>query len=234
MKKAKELNTKQISEDDFLEMIRKSQGDEMEIENSESEEIVDEPNQKSKKVKTPEKKTPEKLNSVKKEVKDDQFQLWTDKYKPNSMKDFVGNASNVKIIVDWLKSWKTEYNKNIGVKKPTWKKAIIVSGKPGIGKTSSSKIICKDLGFDLIEMNASDTRNKKSLQSKVAELATNQSLIQKKTCLVMDEVDGMSAGDRGGITELIQIIKNSKIPIICICNDRYKQVRLHFNSKKRV
>jgi replication factor C subunit 1 len=231
MKKAKELNTKQISEDDFLEMIRKSKGDDMEIENSESEEIVDEPIENPKKVKTPEKtKTPEKVTKV----KEDQFQLWTDKYKPTSMKDFVGNASNVKIMVDWLKSWKTEYNKNIGVKKPTWKKAIIVSGKPGIGKTSSSKIICQDLGFDLIEMNASDTRNKKSLQSKVAELATNQSLIQKKTCLVMDEVDGMSAGDRGGITELIQIIKNSKIPIICICNDRYKQVSLHLNSMKRV
>lgn len=36
----------------------------------------------------------------------------------------------------------------------------------------------------------------------------------------MDEVDGMSAGDRGGSAELIQIIKASKVPIICICNDR--------------
>jgi len=41
----------------------------------------------------------------------------------------------------------------------------------------------------------------------------------------MDEVDGMSSGDRGGVSELIQIIKKSKIPIICICNDRYKPVR---------
>ena len=36
----------------------------------------------------------------------------------------------------------------------------------------------------------------------------------------MDEVDGVGAGDRGGINALIQIIKNTKIPIICICNDR--------------
>ena len=36
----------------------------------------------------------------------------------------------------------------------------------------------------------------------------------------MDEVDGMSSGDRGGITAIIQMIKNSKVPIICICNDR--------------
>ena len=39
----------------------------------------------------------------------------------------------------------------------------------------------------------------------------------------MDEVDGMSAGDRGGIADLIASIKISKIPIICICNDRYSQ-----------
>lgn len=39
----------------------------------------------------------------------------------------------------------------------------------------------------------------------------------------MDEVDGMSAGDRGGVADLIGSIKISKIPIICICNDRYSQ-----------
>lgn len=44
-----------------------------------------------------------------------------------------------------------------------------------------------------------------------------------KAVLIMDEVDGMSAGDRGGVADLIASIKISKIPIICICNDRYSQ-----------
>jgi replication factor C subunit 1 len=44
-----------------------------------------------------------------------------------------------------------------------------------------------------------------------------------KSVLIMDEVDGMSAGDRGGVADLIASIKVSKIPIICICNDRYSQ-----------
>jgi len=43
------------------------------------------------------------------------------------------------------------------------------------------------------------------------------------TCLVMDEVDGMSSGDRGGMAELIQIIKETRVPIICIANDGYDQ-----------
>lgn len=45
-------------------------------------------------------------------------------------------------------------------------------------------------------------------------------VIRSKQLLVMDEVDGMSSGDRGGMAELIQIIKKTKIPIVCICNDR--------------
>ena len=42
-------------------------------------------------------------------------------------------------------------------------------------------------------------------------------------CLIMDEVDGMSGGDRGGVADLIQSIHRSKVPIICICNDKYNQ-----------
>lgn len=42
----------------------------------------------------------------------------------------------------------------------------------------------------------------------------------EKKVVLMDEVDGMSNGDRGGIQELIRVIKTTKTPIICICNDR--------------
>jgi len=45
----------------------------------------------------------------------------------------------------------------------------------------------------------------------------------KKRCIIMDEVDGMGAGDRSGMAELIKMIKSSKVPIICICNDRQSQ-----------
>jgi replication factor C subunit 1 len=41
-----------------------------------------------------------------------------------------------------------------------------------------------------------------------------------KSLIIMDEVDGMSSGDRGGITAIISMIKSTKVPIICICNDR--------------
>lgn len=46
---------------------------------------------------------------------------------------------------------------------------------------------------------------------------------RKKRVIIMDEVDGMGAGDRSGMAELIQMIKNTRVPIICICNDRQAQ-----------
>lgn len=94
--------------------------------------------------------------------------------------------------------------------------------------------MAKHLGFDVIEFNASDTRSKKLLQNQVSELLSNKTLhgyfngnndkLTEKQVLLMDEVDGMAGNeDRGGIQELINLIKNTSVPIICMCNDRNHQ-----------
>ena len=48
-------------------------------------------------------------------------------------------------------------------------------------------------------------------------------LATQKSVIIMDEVDGVGAGDRGGIAALIKVIKNTRTPMICICNDRQSQ-----------
>lgn len=95
-------------------------------------------------------------------------------------------------------------------------------------------MVCAHLGYDTIEFNASDTRSKKLLQSEVTGLVSNKTLhgyiggrnetLTEKKVLLMDEVDGMAGNeDRGGMAELIAVIKASSIPIICMCNDRNHQ-----------
>ncbi|XP_041994326.1 replication factor C subunit 1-like isoform X1 [Salvia splendens] len=171
---------------------------------------------------------------------------WTEKYRPKVPNDIVGNQSLVKQLHDWLTNWNEQFldakNKGKGKKQNDSgaKKAVLLSGTPGIGKTSSAKLVSQMLGFQTIEVNASDSRGKAdgkiergihgSTSNSIKELVNNQSLSLKpgssqnvKTVLIMDEVDGMSAGDRGGVSDLIASIKISKIPIICICNDRYSQ-----------
>uniref|UniRef100_A0A2S2NZI3 Replication factor C subunit 1 n=1 Tax=Schizaphis graminum TaxID=13262 RepID=A0A2S2NZI3_SCHGA len=169
--------------------------------------------------------------------------LWVEKYKPLTLKQIIGQTgekSNVNKLVNWLKSWYS--NHGVGVNKKLTRpspwakddngaffKAALLSGSPGVGKTTTAHLVCKELGFDIVEFNASDTRSKKQLQNHVSELLSSTSLspflggksVTKKHALLMDEVDGMAGNeDRGGVQELIILIKNAKCPVICMCNDR--------------
>jgi DNA polymerase III delta prime subunit len=140
-------------------------------------------------------------------------------------------------------------------------KAVLLSGPPGIGKSTVAGVVARAQGYDILELNASDTRSKKTLKQELGDVLDNSVLFMKqdqkgdhgrcsprasqplqqsvsvcmfcltplwhrtataqnKRVVIMDEVDGMSGSDRGGMQELIRLIKTSKVPIICICNDR--------------
>lgn len=171
---------------------------------------------------------------------------WTEKYRPKTPNEIVGNQQLVKQLHAWLAHWNEKFldtgTKRNGKKQndASAEKAAILSGSPGMGKTTAAKLVCQMLGFQAIEVNASDSRGKADAKiskgiggsnaNSIKELVSNEALSANmdrskhpKTVLIMDEVDGMSAGDRGGIADLIASIKISKIPIICICNDRYSQ-----------
>ncbi|XP_057372530.1 replication factor C subunit 1-like [Daphnia carinata] len=172
---------------------------------------------------------------------------WVDKYKPTNLKQVIGmhgDRSIAKKLLYWLKSWYDNRSSTKKLTKPSpWStnddgaffKAALLSGPPGIGKTTTAHLAAKELGYDIVEMNASDTRSKRLLHEHVQELMSSQSLATyahgsaqieggRKRVLVMDEVDGMAGNeDRGGIQELIGLIKTAKIPVICICNDRQHQ-----------
>ncbi|PNF30645.1 Replication factor C subunit 1 [Cryptotermes secundus] len=171
--------------------------------------------------------------------------LWADKYKPVSTKHIIGqqgDRSNVKKLIKWLQSWHSNHSGKKKLVRPSpWAKdetgsyfkAALLSGPPGVGKTTTAHLVCEELGFDVVEFNASDTRSKKLLHEEVSELLNNKSLSgyfqgaagRKPTenhVLIMDEVDGMAGNeDRGGMQELIQLIKSSRVPVICMCNDRH-------------
>ncbi|KAK9505710.1 hypothetical protein O3M35_009700 [Rhynocoris fuscipes] len=170
-----------------------------------------------------------------------EFNLWVEKYKPVSLKNIIGQQgekSCVNKLLKWLKNWFENQSGNKKIARPSpWAKddsgayfkAALLSGPPGIGKTTTAHLVCKELNMDVVEFNASDTRSKKLLSQEVGELLSSKTLstfmqgeaTSRNHVLVMDEVDGMAGNeDRGGIQELILLIKNSKVPIICMCNDR--------------
>ncbi|KAM3864864.1 replication factor C subunit 1 [Diretmus argenteus] len=176
--------------------------------------------------------------------------LWVDKYRPRSLKAVIGqqgDQSCANKLLRWLQNWHKHHSG--GAAKPAVAKfgkfgggkddgssfkAALLSGPPGVGKTTTAALVCEELGYSYVEMNASCTRSKNSLKEVIAESLNNTSIkdfytgtsqtVSNKHVLIMDEVDGMAGNeDRGGIQEMIGLIKLSKIPIICMCNDRNHQ-----------
>ena len=165
-------------------------------------------------------------------------ELWTTKYQPKKLSELIGNKTNINKLITWLDDWNSvvlEGNtKKVETKfhrgqRPTFEnvnaRACLITGDPGIGKTSSVRLIAKLKGYKTYETNASDQRNKNSINKNAGFMFNNKTLfggeLQDKNLIIMDEVDGMSGNeDRGGVAAIIDIIKKTKTPIICIANDR--------------
>ncbi|KFH48661.1 Replication factor C subunit-like protein [Hapsidospora chrysogenum ATCC 11550] len=163
-------------------------------------------------------------------------QLLTSKYAPTQLSHICGNKSQVEKIQSWLKNWPKSKKYNFqrrGADGLGGERAIILSGPPGIGKTTAAHLAAKLAGYDILESNASDTRSKKLVEAGVSDVMNNTSLLgffagdgksvdtgKKNIVLIMDEVDGMSAGDRGGVGALAKFCRKTEVPLILICNER--------------
>ena len=126
-----------------------------------------------------------------------------------------------------------EQNKN----NPLFKKGIYICGDPGTGKTSFVVKILTELNYDIVKYDAGDIRNKTVIDDITERNMSDKNIMSmfnkkiKKIAILMDEIDGMNNGDKGGINTLIKLIRPKKTkkqkleevsmnPIICIGNYR--------------
>ena len=151
-----------------------------------------------------------------------------DKLNINHILNRNEQASSIK---DILKNF--ERNKN----NPLFKKGIYICGDPGTGKTSFVVNILKEMDYDIIKYDAGDIRNKTVIDDITERNMSDKNIMSlfnkkiKKIAIIMDEIDGMNNGDKGGINTLIKLIRPKKTkkqrleeismnPIICIGNYR--------------
>jgi replication factor C large subunit len=132
---------------------------------------------------------------------------WTEKYRPNLFIDVRGQDLAVESVRKFLKNFEKS------------KKAIILYGPPGTGKTAIAQVAAKEGDAELFELNASDLRNRKNLDETLKPATEQQSLTKKGKIILVDEVDGISEVDRGGLTQLLSMIESTAYPIIITAND---------------
>jgi len=99
------------------------------------------------------------------------------------------------------------------------KKALILNGTVGTGKTSMAIALANEFNLELFELNASDLRNRLKLEEVLRPSIEQQSLFKKGKLILMDEADGITGTDRGGLPELIALIDKTSHPIIITAND---------------
>ena len=150
-------------------------------------------------------------------------QPWSHRYRPESKEDIQGNGEAVDALEAWLRSWE---------KGPPKKRAAFIYGPPGIGKTATVQALAAELGFDLMEVNASDSRSKNQIEGLIGKTAGQTvNVFGQRRMLLLDEMEGVDGQrDRGGITAIADLIKTTMSPVVLVATTIGENMEEKFRS----
>jgi len=159
---------------------------------------------------------------------------WAERHRPKDLDDIVANPTAVAELRKWAAAWQRG--------RPD-KKAVILQGPPGIGKTSAALALAKEMGWSVVEMNASDSRNAEAIRKVATRGAVLQTFSDSgeflraaqggRKLIVLDEADNVfGREDRGGIGAIVETIQTSGQPIVLIANDYYGLTRRSSSLKR--
>ena len=164
---------------------------------------------------------------------------WAEKYRPTRLQEVLGNPQAVASLRAWADSWKDGAPE---------KRAVLLHGPPGSGKTSAAHALARDLGWGMVELNASDVRSGPAIQRVAGQGAMHETFSDsgeyfasrdgRRKLIVLDEadnlyerggeeatVDAVNYSDRGGRRAILETIAKAQQPIVLIANDVYALTR---------
>ncbi len=140
--------------------------------------------------------------------------MWSEVHRPKRVEQMVGNEEARIAVVKWLSGW-------VNGTRP-----LLLVGPPGVGKTTIAHALARQFDYDLVEMNASDVRNRVSIEARIKPVFANTGLFGRKVLLFLDEVDGISGReDSGGLDALVDLIKEPTVPVIMAANEKSAKIK---------
>ncbi|KAI9725364.1 MAG: hypothetical protein M1828_003214 [Chrysothrix sp. TS-e1954] len=163
-------------------------------------------------------------------------QLWTEKYRARKFTDLIGDERTHRSVLRWLKAWdpivfpssrsrpkptlkhqssssfsSSFQNSNDYPEKPH-RKILLLTGSPGLGKTTLAHVCAKQAGYEIKEINASDERSRDIVKGRIRDMVGTENVrpagprkdvektrnVTKPVCIVVDEVDGVTSGSGAG------------------------------------
>lgn len=138
---------------------------------------------------------------------------WTFKYSASKTNDVYGQDEQIKELVKYINNYKNEK-----------KKGAIIYGPTGCGKTVVAYAVGNEAEAEVLELNASDFRNKDSINSILGNALNQVSLFARSKIILIDEIDGLSGTkDRGGLQAVVKLLEKSSFPIILTSQNPYEQ-----------
>jgi chromosome transmission fidelity protein 18 len=182
---------------------------------------------------------------VTKDGKSSRTLMWTEKYRAKKFTDLVGDERTHRSVLRWLKAWDPIVfpgsvkkpkvaKKDFGDEEQRHRKILLLTGPPGLGKTTLAHVCARQAGYEVQEINASDERSRDVVKGRIRDMVGTENVrgvntttsngkvrkAGKPVCVVVDEVDGVVGGAGGGgeggfVKALIDLInldeKNSKM-----------------------